>query len=288
MKELAKLLDRLKKRYSKGGVDLDGAEEVIVRAMDLLSEGADYHEQGDCDDKSYHVWAADEELSRPFLPDLYIHSSDEFSREWKTLVDAALPAEERYDLEKEAIDRVLYTAMTSFCVCYDLWKPKSRKTPGTFFEVLLGTLMQPVLKRFTRRGHVIIPGQTENVSTDIVFFRGEQKTGLVVPVKITTRERIVQPYAHQRILDSVFGEGSFRSVLVCVSEMQRAGEEAANAICVPGTIRLFQSHLAKLTGIYYLDPPQRYLDNDVSSLVPVDTVGTLLSEDLPGLVNFED
>lgn len=288
MHELESRLSRLRESYLRGGVNLEGVCDIVAHALGILSGGATYHDQGECDGKKYSVWSANKNLSRPFLPDLFIHNSDDFVIEWKKLTEAAVPKDERYNLDELDINRAIYTAITSFCICYDLWKPKSRKTPGTFFEALLGTLMQPVLKSYTRGGHVIIPNQVENVSTDIVFHRKGQTVGLVVPVKITTRERIVQPYAHQRILDSVFGEGSFRSVLVCVSEMQRDEDAAANAICVPGTIRLFQSHLAKLAGIYYLDPPKRYLEADVSGLVPVRTVGKLLSEDLPALVHFED
>jgi hypothetical protein len=69
-----------------------------------------------------------------------------------------------------------------------------------------------------------------------------------------------------------------------MSEMQRDRSNNANAICVPGTIRLFQMHLSRLSGIYYLDPPRRYLAEDITSVVPVRTVGDLLAVDLAGLV----
>lgn len=62
--------------------------------------------------------------------------------------------------------------------------------------------------------------------------------------------------------------------------MQRDEENGANEICVPGTIRLFQKHLAQLTGIYYLDPPARYLDPDVTSVVRVDYLGVFFAQDL--------
>ncbi|MCY4646040.1 MAG: hypothetical protein OXE73_04115 [Gammaproteobacteria bacterium] len=138
-----------------------------------------------------------------------------------------------------------------------------------------------------RTAHVKLAGQTENVSTDIAFLERGHRGGLVVPAKITTRERIVQPFAHQRILDSVFGEQRFRSILVSVSEMQRQRQTGANAICVPGPIRLYQLHLARLSGLYYLDPPARYLERDVADHITVDTVGRLLGEDLPALTALD-
>ena len=168
-----------------------------------------------------------------------------------------------------------------FSICYDLWRPGSRKTPGTFFEILVGSLVQAVTPRLTRRAHVPLLEPGESVSTDIVFLEPGERGGLAIPVKITTRERIVQPFAHQRILDAVFGEGRFRSILVCVSEMQRQRDTGANAICVPGTIRQFQRYLAPLAGLYYLDPPARYLRDDVTGLIPVGTLGDLLAHDLP-------
>ena len=106
----------------------------------------------------------------------------------------------------------------------------------------------------------------------------------MIPAKITTRERIVQPFAHQRILDSVFGAHHYNSILTCVSETQRHGPNGVKEICVPGTIRLFQKHLAVMAGIYYLDPPSRYLAKDVTSVIKVATVGELIHSDLAKLI----
>lgn len=137
-----------------------------------------------------------------------------------------------------------------------------------------------LLPEYTRSKHVRIPNGNETISTDIVF-EAVNRVKLVIPAKITTRERIVQPYAHQRILDSVFGAGMYKSILLCVSETQREKEERVNDICVPGTIALYQKHLAALTAIYYLDPPARYLDSSVCDLVPVRRLSELFCSDLP-------
>src|SRR5690606_14225136 len=128
---------------------------------------------------------------------------------------------------------------------YDLWQRRSRKTPGTFFEVLMASLLQQMLPRAAFSKHIPLAallrdrdaaeGATEtetdaveeaegeddgrsSVSTDLVIGTPDRPGGVVVPLKITTRERIVQPFAHQRILDSAFGEGVYRSLLVCISE----------------------------------------------------------------------
>jgi hypothetical protein len=66
--------------------------------------------------------------------------------------------------------------------------------------------------------------------------------------------------------------------------MQRDEEEGANEICVPGTIRLFQRHLAAITGIYYLDPPVRYLKEDLTKVLRVGSLGEFLTADLAALI----
>ncbi|WP_425992189.1 hypothetical protein, partial [Brevundimonas sp. TWP2-3-2] len=104
--------------------------------------------------------------------------------------------------------------------------------------------------------------------------RGSRQYSIVVPLKITTRERIVQPFAHQRILDGRFGAGRYRSMILCVSETQLdAKTSTVKQICVPGTIKLFQRYLASVEGLYYADPPARYLHKDVTSVITVGTVG---------------
>lgn len=258
--------------------------EAAVAARDLLDEKANFCFLGECDRKGYSVWKGSERMSRPILADLMVN---DVVAEWWALLATAAPKEKRFTMDPGRANAVVYSIIALVSSGFDIWMSSSRKTPGTFFEVLVGSLLERVLPGYRRTAHVIIPNQAENVSTDIVFSAGEvvseRHPGLVVPVKITTRERVVQPYAHQCILDSVFGEGCYRSVLVCMSEMQREKSAGANAICVPGTIRLFQTHLAQLTALYYLDPPVRYLADDVTSLVAVKTVGDLLCRDLSSL-----
>lgn len=285
MNELDRLHKAAKQQYDRGGSPTSQLRDVVVHALGLLSRGATTRFLATCDNKLYSVFQAGQLTTRPYLPALFEADQGHFERGWADVLAAASPLEHRFGLDPHATNAVLYTAVGAFALCYDLWRPGSRKTPGTFFEVLLGTLLQLVLPHHRRAGHVLLPGQTENVSTDIVFHRpGAEAGGLVIPAKITTRERVVQPYAHQRILDSIFGEDAFKSTLVCMSEMQRDGDGNAKAICVPGTIRLFQMHLSRLSGIYYLDPPARYLDHDVVTIVPVRSVGALLARDLPALV----
>lgn len=283
MDELHNLQSNTVSAYQDGRCVTNSIGQIVEHCLTLL-ERADLTPLGPCDGKDYHVFADSERLSRPVHLPLLINDAQSFAEAWSALHGSARPGERRYDYAPGAINKVFYTASTAFGACYDVWKPGSRKTPGTFFEVLLGSVLEVVLPDFSRTSQIVLPGQTRRLATDIVFSKPGLTGGLVIPAKITTRERIVQPFAHQRILDSVFGEGRFRSVLVCVSEMQRQGHTGANAICVPGAVRLYQQHLAPLSGLYYMDPPARYMQDDVVEHLNVDNLGALLARDLPTLV----
>lgn len=235
--------------------------------------------------KTYSVFVSGNAISRPFLPSTFIGNPRTFSAKWKALILALDERSSRIEMEAKAANAVLYTAVNAFSICYDLWKPGSRKTPGTFLELLMGSLLERLLPNRIRTVFIPIPGESQKVATDISFVDAGGGSGLVFPAKITTRERIVQPFAHQRILDSVFGLASYRTILLCGSELQRDGDIGINEICVPGPIKLYQKYLAQIGGIYYLDPPERYLQTDVKEVIPVGTIGEFLTSGLAELLN---
>ncbi len=282
MNKVKALIDAASQKYKTGGSANDEVRDVALRCLDLLT-GVPVRELGLCGGKNYVYLIDGAAMTRPILRDELL-SAAEFRREWATLLASTDVTGRRYTKPPREANRVVYSAITAVSCAFDLWKPSSRKTPGTYFEILVGSLLQSILPGYDRLKHVILQGETENVATDIVFTAPGAKGGLVLPAKITTRERIVQAFAHQRILDSYFGDQHYKSVLVCVSEMQRDEERGANEICVPGAIRLYQKHLAPMAAIYYLDPPTRYLQPDVTSVVPVKTLGELLTHDLSALL----
>jgi hypothetical protein len=278
MKAIEDLHKDIKRQYDAGRSPLDQILALAVLCVEML-QGIDRANYLHAAGKSYFVFTDGKEVTRPVRSDLYIADFASLEDAWLKMINAIRPEDMTISLSSAEINRVIYTAAIGFAAAYDVWKKSSRKTPGTQFEVLLGSLISCVLPDFTRTKFISIPGQSESVSTDIVF--GTDRGGIVIPAKITTRERIVQPYAHQRILDSVFPVGSYQSVLMCVSETQRDDKtQSVNEICVPGTIRLFQAHLSKLNSIYYLDPPARYLEEDITRLLRVSDHGQFFSKDL--------
>lgn len=273
----------IKRAYDLGASpikELGNLAEIAIAK--LAKTGVSRYAHGD---KNYICLKDADSLSRPILEELFIRDNIVFRNLWCRFI-ASIDNDRHLSLMSAIdIDRVMYTAIMGFAAYYDIWKPKSRKTPGTHFELLLGSVLSQFMPQLTRTKFISLPNQDEKVSTDIVF--GNENGGLVIPAKITTRERIVQPYAHQRILDSIFPDGRYKSVLMCVSETQRDDDNKhVNDICVPGTVKLFQAHLSNLSGIYYLDPPARYMQKDISAIVRVATYSALFREDLPRLIAF--
>jgi hypothetical protein len=302
VENIARLLKLAKKSYDMGLDPLAQLETLAVECLRKLGSETTAADQHSLEGKKYIILSAGNGRSRPILPSLFLKDKNAFSRAWKEMVAGIDSKANLITLSGKITDpenhvnQVIYTAVMSFAACYDIWKPSSRKTPGTYFEIILGSLLKELLPKHTRGKHIILKEgdksvlvetdsavekeakedpQKACVSTDIVF-SASGKPGLVFPAKITTRERIVQAYAHQRILDSFYGDDKFRSILLCISETQRDDvKNRVNDICVPGTIRLFQRHLASLDFICYADPPTRYLQADVTELVEVKTLGWL-------------
>lgn len=271
----------IKRSYDLGIVDYSRIHNLITYCINTLEYNCSKSALPSNLGKNYFLYSQATGISRPINSSIYINDVHSFSSLWEVFNNNL--RRKQFSLTPEQINAVIYTSVMSFSCCYDIWKNSSRKTPGTYFEVILGSFLSEYLTGFTRKKFISLPAGLDKVSTDISFDNGFR--GLVFAAKITTRERIVQPYAHQRILDSVFGFGRYKSILMCVSETQRDDIRIrVNEICVPGTIRLFQAHLSSLSGIYYLDPPIRYLQNDIRSLVSVGDYGQFFYNDLPQLL----
>jgi hypothetical protein len=78
-------------------------------------------------------------------------------------------------------------------------------------------------------------------------------------VKTSTRERVIQVWAHQRVLDGVFGTARFLGTPVILTETKTdAIKKSVMEICLPEQWRIYQMHIAQLKRIYYLHMPVAY------------------------------
>lgn len=319
-----------KKKYNSNADACEEIKQAALACLQQLTSNASQEQWDGPGGKRYTVFKSGQSRSRPFLTEHFM-SAQQFSSTWDELLASADREAKVFGMTEANVTRIVYNATMPLCVCFDIWKSKSRKSPGTFFEIVLGTLISRILPTSVSRSkHIQLPRHVQQamggvveanttiglidipedeltltgesldesdnevisqgggdvdmsqVATDIVF--EVDGFGIVIPAKTTTRERIVQPFAHQRILDGVFGDGRYVSLLICVSETQRSDKDRrVNEICVPGTITLFQKHLAKLGGIYYLDPPERYLVLARKGVLPVGSLGALLTSGLASI-----
>jgi hypothetical protein len=170
----------------------------------------------------------------------------------------------RADLSKidgETRERLLYTAAMSYCCATDLLKTGDRKTTGGFFEILVAHLVAKTYGVNPKKSiDVSNLGETTQLPTDYIFVLGEEKNRIHLPVKTSTRERVIQAWAHQRVLDGVYGVGRFKGVLVCLAEtnMQRKTMSVVE-VCLPDQWALYQMFIAQLHRVYYFDPPEKYI-----------------------------
>ena len=144
----------------------------------------------------------------------------------------------------------------SFCAVIDILRVGDKKSPATFFEKFIGNIFA--------RGFNIAPTTTlemlndEILATDYIFKTDKGKSAIHLQVKLSTRERAIEAWAHQRIIDGIFGIDTYRGVLVVMSETNLKSKSMSVAdVCVPKQWGIYQRYIAKLYRVYYLDVPPR-------------------------------
>uniref|UniRef100_A0A9E8CTE8 Uncharacterized protein n=1 Tax=Bosea sp. NBC_00436 TaxID=2969620 RepID=A0A9E8CTE8_9HYPH len=192
--------------------------------------------------------------SRPVNEALYVDDLD--SATLKKLMDCDVAG-----MTSEEITKYVYTCAIAYCCSADLLKTSDQKTPGTFFEVLIGHLVARALGVNPDR-QITAPtlDQVVTLPTDFVFDLGPGKNRVHLPTKISTRERVVQVWAHQRVLDGMHGVARFKGVLVAMAETNKQKKDASVVeVCLPNQWTAYQMYIAQMFRVYYLDIPQKYL-----------------------------
>ena len=306
--------------YNKGEPHYDACTSLFFTAHAKLLADARYSHYGNYTGMPvvpYSVFSLKRSgvVSRPVREDLFLSDSRELLKIHEAFIAALSISPKLWNEQQRTVaTRVIYTAILSVACCYDLWQRGSRKTPGTFFEILMAAILKLMFPEARFSKHIplsailldteVVEAAAEDVSlnlpiteageasdvqpdfqkdagvsTDLVMSINGRPGGIVIPLKITTRERIVQPFAHQRILDAAFGDGVYKSLLMCISETQLDEKtRSVKQVCVPGTIKLFQKYLARLSGVYYCDVPQRYAAGDMKEIIAVKSIGEFFGD----------
>ncbi len=158
----------------------------------------------------------------------------------------------------EDIVKCVYTMAYSVFAANDVCEV-GRKASATFFEIIIGHVVSRWVGVLPRK-KVRIPESGADLPTDYVFDPGRNSRKLHLPIKTSTRERAVQAWVHQLVLDRIFGNREYQGVLVVAAETKRdARTGEVIEICVPNQLQMFQARVAEITRVYYLDPPHVYL-----------------------------
>jgi hypothetical protein len=183
--------------------------------------------------------------------------------------------------DPQLINNAIYSIAISFCAIIDLIKNGDQKTPGTYFEYLIGHLYAKRMNINPRkRVEVLNLDKKATLPTDYIIDLGGNKAKFHLPIKTSTRERVIQVWAHQRVLDGVYGAGRFIGILTCLSETKTSAKNNQVVdICLPDQWLIYQLFIAQMKRIYYLDIPQKYKElNNSSPKIIVKQFGEFFSE----------
>jgi len=161
----------------------------------------------------------------------------------------------------DEITDALYVISMGFCCSADFIGSGARKVCGTFFEKLIGYLYARHLndEPSTQMDACELDGTTIKIPTDFIFNLGAGRPKFHVPVKTSTRDRCVQVWAQQRVLDGAYGVGRFLCLLTCIGETELDKDHMrVDDVCVPNQWINYQLFIAQIKRAYYLDIPQRY------------------------------
>ena len=200
--------------------------------------------------KRYFSFERDGVVARPANHALFERDATDIAERWRGWRDE--PA--------SGFERLAYTTALAPCLAMELLNRNNKKGPATYFECMVGHIFARTLDLEPTRHTTlsVLDGQVRT-TMDFLFETTNDVANIHLPIKMSTRERIVQAWAHQRILDTAFGTGQYRGVMVVFSETKLDSRtHDVVEICVPDQWLIYQTMLAKMNCIYYFDMPVRY------------------------------
>jgi len=188
----------------------------------------------------------------------------------------------RGEIAPAELAKMSYTIALAPCLVMELFDRQNKKGPATYFECLIGHVFAKSIGVNPRKQAVLpIEGRNVRMTMDFLFDMGANVRHIHLPVKMSTRERVVQAWAHQRLLDAVFGIGTYKGIMVLFSETKLdVKKREVVEICVPDQWLAYQVHLARMDRIYYFDIPERYaaLTAQFPELIPIKNFGEFFLE----------
>ena len=251
--------------------------ELFFECEQLLSKKEKISLNSLIANKEYFSYKDKNKLTRPINKNLYDYVSEDLVNNFFD----KLKINDILSFNAADITAIIYRIAINFCTAIDVLKESDQKTPGTYFEYLIGHLFSISFEVMpSTQLEVLNLDMKSKLPTDYIFDLGTHKPKFHVPVKTSTRERVVQVWAHQRVLDGVYGTGRFIGLLTCLAEtkLDHRKKEVVE-ICLPDQWRLYQLFISQLKRVYYLDIPQKYLElNNYFPKIHVKQLGEFFHE----------
>lgn len=202
--------------------------------------------------KEYVSYSRNGVVARPANLRLFMPDSGLIARGWQLISDE--------NPDSHELERALYTMALAPCLAMELLNRNNKKAPATYFECVIGHIFAKSLNSNPVKGARLPIGENDvRMTMDFLFQTSGGDPNIHLPVKMSTRERVVQAWAHQRLLDSAYGSGYYTGVMVVFSETKLDAKKLEVVeICVPDQWLVYQSLLSKMERIYYFDLPVRY------------------------------
>lgn len=203
--------------------------------------------------KEYISFSRDGVVARPVNRAYFALNPDVVAGHWRRWASGR-------HLDSEQLEQLLYTVAIAPCLAYDLFNRNDKKSQATYFERMVGHIFAKSLGiEPVKSAELPVSGRQVRMTMDFLFERDGNTPNIHLPVKMSTRERVVQAWAHQRLLESAYGDGSYVGKLVVFSETKLdVRKREVVEICVPDQWLAYQYLLAKMESIYYFDLPVRY------------------------------
>jgi hypothetical protein len=251
----------------------DAIRNLCQLALEFMAAKAEFIELiSKVPGKEYASYRYSGSVARPANKALFISDPPLFGKYWDDWGKGTLSDKDRLCL--------LYTAALAPCLAMELFDKQNKKGPATYFECFIGNLVATQLKRDPSKKAALKIGKANvRLTMDFLFEGDKGKAGIHLPVKMSTRERVVQAWAHQKLLDSAFGKGAFLGLMILFSETKLDSRTLEVVeICVPDQWLAYQTHLAKMDEIFYFDLPDRYLQlaKQNPTLIKLETIEKLI------------
>jgi hypothetical protein len=202
--------------------------------------------------KHYFTFKKGNVVARPANKRFFVGDCNEIKKLWKQWLDNSINTDD--------FAKLSYTASLAPCLAMEIFDRQNKKGPATYFECYIGHLFAKSLEvNPTKQVRLPIRGRDVLMTMDFLIDTGKKHRKIHLPVKMSTRERVVQAWAHQRLLNAAYGDGTYRGIMVLFSEtkLDSRSHEVVE-ICVPDQWIAYQSLLAHMERIYYFDIPERY------------------------------